>query len=161
MPRLLNFETPEGIRFTHVKNLDYKKFKLFLLSILWKASISKRTFFKDVKLGPHERVIAKTILTGNPGALEDYPILFFTYLNDRSAPSNLIAEPGIIKNSQGTKYIVIIAGFTFVFHISRHDLSPNVLESTITPEGELKIFHIPLGMSWRLIMSYFGIKPIK
>ena len=34
-----------------INRINYPKFKLFLLSILWRASISKRVFFGEVKLG--------------------------------------------------------------------------------------------------------------
>jgi len=59
-----NFDTLiEGklIRAYVVKNYDYLFLKLFLLSVLWRASISKRPFFKDVNLGDHERHIKDLI----------------------------------------------------------------------------------------------------
>ena len=38
------------IQFKIYKNIDYQKFKLGLLSILWRASISNTDFFKEVNL---------------------------------------------------------------------------------------------------------------
>ena len=59
-----NFDTlidGKLIRAYVVRNYDYLFLKLFLLSVLWRASISKRTFFKDVNLGDHERHIKDLI----------------------------------------------------------------------------------------------------
>src|SRR4030042_5886364 len=53
---------------------DYIKYKLNLLSILWRASISSRAFFKDVILDiEDEERIRKMILDNNPGEVYDYP----------------------------------------------------------------------------------------
>jgi hypothetical protein len=48
------------------KKYDYKKLKLFCLSVLWRASVSRHDFFKKVNLGIHEEKIRKTLLSGDP-----------------------------------------------------------------------------------------------
>jgi hypothetical protein len=37
-----------------IHDLDYTRFKLFQMSLLWRAGVSKRPEFKNVSLGPHE-----------------------------------------------------------------------------------------------------------
>jgi hypothetical protein len=148
-----------GIKYTLVNNLDYKRFKLFLLSILWRASISTRPFFKEVNLGPHEAILRRMILNGNPASTEDYPIMVLSYLNDSSVPGDLIGQPGKIKDEQGTCYIFIISGYTYIFYLSTHDIPRQILDSVINSNGDMKILHIPEGMAWNLITGYFGIKP--
>lgn len=157
-PRAAMFTTPAGIQYTLVKNLSYKKFKLFLLSILWRASISRRDLFKSVDLGPHEEIIRQMIWTGNPGSTEDYPILVLTYLTDTSAPEDLIAEPERLKDDQGTRYVFIIAGFIYVFHISKRNVPEFVLSNTINQKNEMNILNIPKGKGWPLLLQYFGVK---
>lgn len=51
-----------------VRNIDYKKFKLFQLSILWRASVSSDKFFSEINLScrPHEEKICKMILSEKP-----------------------------------------------------------------------------------------------
>lgn len=44
-PIAKNFTSKNGINFTEVKNISYTKYKLFLLSILWRSHISNRDFF--------------------------------------------------------------------------------------------------------------------
>ena len=60
-PTFINQVNPHGMKYTYCQNINYKKFKLFLLSILWRASISKRDFFSSVSLGPHEEIIRQMI----------------------------------------------------------------------------------------------------
>jgi len=43
-------------------HFDYIKLKLFLLSVLWRASISKLDFFSSVQLGKYEDVIKNMLL---------------------------------------------------------------------------------------------------
>lgn len=58
---------------TFVKNISYEIIKLFLLSILWKSSISNSVFFLEVKLGPHQEKIRKMIINSDPKDQHDYP----------------------------------------------------------------------------------------
>jgi hypothetical protein len=75
LPKAENHKGNNRVQFSICKNVDYKNFKLFLLSILWRASISKRDTFQYVSLGPHEEILRKMIYKGNPGEIDEYPIL--------------------------------------------------------------------------------------
>ncbi|HXM38598.1 MAG TPA: hypothetical protein VN908_08075 [Gemmatimonadales bacterium] len=58
-----------------ITGLDYRPFKLCLLSILWRASLAKQALFANVQLGPkHERMIRQMLIEGDPGPQELYPI---------------------------------------------------------------------------------------
>jgi|SRR5271165_579596 len=43
-------------------SVDYKKFKLFELSILWRAGFEKRTWGRDVDLGPFQEELREHLL---------------------------------------------------------------------------------------------------
>lgn len=155
-PVFQDIRTPNGIK-TRCSNISYKKFKLFLLSILWRASISKRPFFKEVKLGPHEDRIRQMIFNGDPKAYDEYPVVFFTFLNDRSIPPDLVGQPGINRTEKGISYIFIIGGITYVFHVSNHSIPPMFLSYTLLPTNEMTLLHISKGKAWRLLQMYFGM----
>lgn len=55
-----------------VSPIDYKKFKLFGMSLLWRASISSRPDFSGVKLTGHEEPLRKMLLSGNAGRFWEY-----------------------------------------------------------------------------------------
>jgi hypothetical protein len=58
----------------YFKGLDYTRFKLFHLSILWRASVSSLDGFFHAFLGPHEDTIRSMLLTADPKTQSDYPI---------------------------------------------------------------------------------------
>src|SRR5436190_1875058 len=44
-----------------IDNLDCERFSVFVLSVLWRASVSKRLDFSEVGLGPYEDVVRNVI----------------------------------------------------------------------------------------------------
>ena len=144
-PVFNNYINLQDVEFIHCKNINYNKFKLFLLSILWRASISKRNLFSDVDLGIHEDTIRKMIFLNNPKNIDEYPILLLTYLNDETVYNNIIVQPRIIKEDGRTMYAFIIAGVVYIFHISRNNIPEIFINSTINSNNEMKILHFPKG----------------
>ena len=50
-PKIVEYrECPDGRKYTYCAGIDYTQFKLFLLSVLWRASISKRPLFGEVRV---------------------------------------------------------------------------------------------------------------
>ena len=158
LPESGNFRTSEGVEFTHVKNLHYKDFKLFLLSIVWRASISSRPFFREVNLGPYEETIRQMIISGDPKGEETFPIVIMTWLNDKSSSSDVVAQPGVNKIEKGIRYIFPIAGVTYVFHISPTSLNPDLRQFILSERNEAYFLHIPKGQALKLLMRYSGAK---
>ena len=50
-----------------INGLDYNLFKLFHMSILWRAGIASRDEFVKVKLGNHEERLRQLVLADDPG----------------------------------------------------------------------------------------------
>jgi hypothetical protein len=57
-----------------VSGIDYVKFRLFLLSIFWRASISSRKVFSKISLGKHEEIIRLMLKHEDPGSVLSYQI---------------------------------------------------------------------------------------
>jgi hypothetical protein len=157
LPECENLITTGGVTFTRCKNVHYKELKLFLLSILWKASICKRDFFNEVDLGPYEDTIRQMIYSGDPKDEEIFPILMMTWLNDKSFASEIVAQPGINRREKGVRYIFPIAGMTYVFHVSPTSLRKSFREFILSSKDEAFFLHIPEGRSRELFESYFGL----
>jgi len=52
--------------------IDYKLFKLFQLSLLWRAGVSDRPIFKEVALGRHQEILRRMLLDDDPGESHKY-----------------------------------------------------------------------------------------
>lgn len=108
-------------------NYDYKKYKLFLLSLLWRASICSRPFFKQLKLSQEvENELREMILLGDPGEPERYASFVFLPplvpapgggrgFNTLYMPT---MSPIMTKNDSWELCKFIIEGMTFFFLIS-------------------------------------------
>lgn len=64
-----------------IDNYDYKKLKMFFLSVLWRASISSQEFYKKINIGPHEQRLKEMIINDNPGEPYDYSITLAKFSN--------------------------------------------------------------------------------
>jgi hypothetical protein len=58
-----------------INGIDYKKFKLFFMSILWRAGISSMKEFNKVDLGSHLMNLEDKIKSDNPGTIHDFAVL--------------------------------------------------------------------------------------
>ena len=106
-----------------IHGLDYTLFKLFHLSILWRASVSNRDEFRNVKLGPHEETIRKMLLADDPGAPQTYPfwgrILFDPA--DRRVTDDVIVEPEASRVDAHYIYVFTFGGCAWYYIVSSHD----------------------------------------
>jgi len=150
----------DGFEYIVFENVDYKKFKLFLLSILWRASISKHDLFKDVIIPEDiENKLRTMILNNDPGNLNDFPIITMNYLRDESVPEDLIGQPIRSENNKGTFITFLLVGFVFVFSIATNYNQSDVYEHfTPTPDNTFGILNIPKGQAWNFILKYLKIK---
>lgn len=55
-----------------IPNIDYDLLKLFIISLLWRASISKQGFFSKVSLGPFEEQAKKLIWDESAGKKDEF-----------------------------------------------------------------------------------------
>jgi hypothetical protein len=54
---------------------DYARFKLFLLSVLWRAGVCLEGAFARVKLGEHESNLRQMLLERSPFTMHDFPVM--------------------------------------------------------------------------------------
>ncbi len=156
-----NRKDNNGMEYTFCGEIDYTKFKLFLLSIVWRASVSKRPLFKEVQLGPHEDRIRQMIINGDPGEQFSYPCLIMTYLHLKDFPSDLVGQPSRTRFGGGYIYKFLIGGMIYIFFISNHIIlliPPEIRNCVINLEGELKIIHSSPALSRRILGSMIGIR---
>ncbi len=106
----------EDDRFIKYDNFNYDHFRLFALSILWRASISSNRLFQEVDLGRNEDIIRQMILTGNAGSFDQYPILMAAIMTGKKKKAmDLITNPELIKVNECWAYRFVFGGFVWLF----------------------------------------------
>jgi hypothetical protein len=106
--------------FIIMRDVDYNKFKLFQLSLIWRAGASALQQYSNVNLGPHEEKLRSMIKKENPGKPSEYGcLLIFT-------PSYFQITSKIMMLAQETRfdghrcYMFLLSGVTWVFFVSSH-----------------------------------------
>ena len=124
-----------------LSNLDYHKFRLFLLSLLWRMSVSSQDFFELVNLGSkHEEILRLALLSENPLDPLQYPCLMSIVHNNGKLPFNkLSTQPIHMKSDDKHCYCVIICGMLFQFYVTRHSLPAIFAGACINKKNEMCI----------------------
>lgn len=103
-----------------IENLDYKLFKLFHLSVLFRASISSKIEYEHVKLGPHENKIKELLLNDDPGPKNRYTF-FGTYLTHKGKVlDGIIMQPLPSKLESHKIYVFFFGGVQWNYFVSNH-----------------------------------------
>jgi hypothetical protein len=96
-----------------IKDVDYDKLKLFLLAVLWRASVSTQDFYAGVNLGTDEERIRHLLEQSDPGTPDEYPVYFQRF----NHPSSLVPIPAPSKVSVHDieMYELVLNGFIVCF----------------------------------------------
>ena len=158
-PNCVNYYNDNNQTFAICTNLSYTKYKLFLLSILWRASISSKSFFKRINIGEHEEVIRKMIFENDPKTYDWYPIFVTTSAMDEEFTSDIILEPSQVTDKDGmvTCYFVI-GGFISIFKLGKFlNDKVRLKTQTIIEENKITILKLQTVETMEWIKKYVGL----
>lgn len=104
------------------KGLDYKRMKLFTVSLLWRMSISSLPWFSHVKVGDkHERILRQMLLAGDPREAWRYGCQIGFLLYGGKPLGNpfagLFAQPRRIP-FRIVRYRSVIAGMVWLMYVN-------------------------------------------
>ena len=122
-------------RLVVLEGLDYKQFRLFGLSVLWRASVSSLKMFQQVRLGPHEDTMRKMILDENPGKPDRYPFMLAPIVHEGIVQTDLIMQPTWTRADGHYSYRFVFGGLAWVFVVSSHKPPFVVANAAISEEG--------------------------
>ncbi|MDC6363274.1 MULTISPECIES: hypothetical protein [Flavobacteriaceae] len=145
----------DNIKVLELSNINYSSFKLFLLSLLWRANISSRDEYRDVNLGPYGEKIRYAILNEDSGNDLD-TIITITKLDPAANFSTFIGQPRRHKIGQSTSYSIIINGYIIVYHLKENDISEKAKHHRLKEDGTLTILEVPKNRVEPFVMKYIG-----
>jgi hypothetical protein len=128
-----------------VGNIDYAKFKLFQLSILWRSSVSKRPEIPKLNLGPHQEILRRMLYNNEPGNYFQYAC-FVSYIPEFKDMMQRMVFPlePLNRRIQGFHiYRGVFGGLFWAFMVSSHNNLFPYKEAFLSEEGLLPIFHAP------------------
>ncbi|TDU73145.1 hypothetical protein EI77_01613 [Prosthecobacter fusiformis] len=109
-----------------VKDIEYKKFKLFQLSLLFRAGIANAKQFSAVNLGDkHIQRLRGMLLNDDPGDVLQYPCMMISLIEGSWSFEDLIMDPvgGRDKIAGLFSYHMTLGGYIWIFEVSSHKAS--------------------------------------
>jgi hypothetical protein len=157
-PIFKNYRDTKGRPFVQCTNISYDKAKLALLSILWRGSISRNKFFREMKLNPEpQEELRCMILNNDPKEINKYPIVCLSILGQNKSFNEVIAEPKKFNHHKGTGVSILTGGIFILFYLS-HTFSDIELERySISPNRTMTIIEIDDGKGLDWILTYIGL----
>ncbi|MBI1387148.1 MAG: hypothetical protein GC154_01700 [bacterium] len=138
----------ESIRITTNKpkviecTIDYKIFKLFQLSLLWRVGISNQDGFSSVKLGEHGDGLRRMLFDETPGSTESYGCIILYSTVNTEITSNMIHCMGMSKVDSVECARLLLGGFFWLFFLSESAIDPRQKELFLQDSGHLRILKI-------------------
>ena len=139
----------DGIR---LSGIDYTRFKLFQLSLIWRMHESSLDMFKVVGLGDHAERIRKMLHEKRPGRPYEYGCFLGGVLEKPGKPlDNLVFGPDIGRFQGQLCYRIIMSGLIWRFVVSSNSNELPSRKFFIDQEG---VLIVPLKL-WSE-MDFFG-----
>ncbi len=120
--------------------LQYAPFKLFQLSMIYRASVASGPMFQYVKLGDrHTSRIRMMLLNADPGKHLDYPCQMVSYEDGDCGHVDVCSTPHSGRDEKGGRfYHFVIGGYGWFYHVSSHE-KPRSSAHAIRENGEVVI----------------------
>lgn len=129
-----------GLRSAMLDKVDYIKFKLFLLSLLYRMHLSNHPFFSQVDIGDsHAEFLREKIYANQKVAEDKYEVAIIGIQHEPDLFTNIILTPKKIQRRLNTYYVVLINGLYFMFNVSSTNKLDFIVKSNLRENGEMLI----------------------
>lgn len=120
--------------------IEYKRFKLFEMSLLWRAAVSKHPDFRQLQL-PRKRKeqLRKMLLSANPGDALDFACALLASHQLFDLMSDLVLMPqSDVHNEIGT-CMFLMGGIAWMFFIPRAGPVAETNKFVLTENGDVTV----------------------
>lgn len=126
--------------------VDYRLFKLFELSLIWRMGVTSVSEFNDVLLGSHERRLRKMLQNEEPGETATYGCILLFPVSYRQILDHLIMSMGMVKIQRVQCCRFIVAGMCWLFFLSYEATDKRKEGLFLQREGLLRILRGDYGV---------------
>lgn len=145
-----------------VENIDYKKFKLFLLSILFKASITTQDFFGNIKLESSiENRLKEMLIGSDPGAETEFPVVLLALrLKYKDITNGMMGPIPVNMGSHDAGFVFLINGL-FYWYLINGTVDNKIFEKApikLTNSMLVPIMTGDLGLKFYNKLTRFNIR---
>lgn len=139
---------PWNVEGIHWACFNYASFKLFHLSVLFRASVSSLPTFAAVSLGPHEEKLRELLLSRNPGEYWQYPIFGHAVIHHKTKRLIPMVSQAVQASFEGHPcYGMIYGGVQWWVGVSAYR-NIEFERACLQPNGQMPFHAVP----WNEIM---------
>lgn len=120
------------------RGLDYRTFKLFQMSLLWRCSVAEGPTFAAVDLGPHEDKIRQLLLASDPDKPWHYGCIVAA-LRQPGSLRGMVKFPGKLRIEGYYAYHLVACGLVWFFIVSSHTEQFSGKDLFMSEAGDLPI----------------------
>lgn len=127
--------------------IDYHGYRMFMLGMLWRMSISSNPMFAHVKLGPKYEKHMQGVLRAEVHEIDSIGVCFVSELEGYKVLDQHILAPICIRGDHdkgGYQYALLLGPFLHWFFISEHAMKPEAVRVCILQKnGSMHIPQLP------------------
>ena len=127
-----------------LSGMRYAPFKLFQMSLIWRASITNRPEIPKINLGPHGERLRKMLFEECPGQSYEYPAILMTVprSQDQIMHEFLYPPQPLTDEIDGhTGYLAAFRGLFWLFIVSNHSAELQDKNLFLSKHGRLPIYN--------------------
>jgi hypothetical protein len=113
--------------------------KLFFITLLWRASQSKESFYKNVSLGPRADAARQLIRSRSPGSVEDFSVVLTTTGSDEM----LMAGPVKVRHSGALFYRFYMGRYRADIKANKGPAPPAMRSALLGLSDTLVVLRLP------------------
>ena len=132
-------------KLVHLAGLKYACFKLFALSVLWRAGVSSLKVFEQVSLGPHEMQLRRMLQDDDPGPSAVYPFMMCPVVHENEVQTDFIMQPTCTRAEGHFGYRFVFGGVAWIYIVSSHSPPKNFRAATLSEEGSTTMLISDMG----------------
>jgi hypothetical protein len=106
-------------RIIEIPSFDYRNFKLFGISLIWRCHISQLHMFRAVRLGLHAETIRNMLAGEDAGDPLEFPFALIK-IEGTEHTDRIIMAPGLSRFQGHNAYFFMAYGYEWIFVVSRH-----------------------------------------
>jgi hypothetical protein len=140
----LSLKVVEDNRAFVFSGLQYTPFKLFQMSLIWRASITSRPEVHRIDLGPHTERLRKMLFEDCPGEVYEYGSILMLPALSQELMQQFVYPPESLptKIDGHSAYRAVFGGLFWLFIVSNHSARLPHKEVFLSKDGNLPVFKV-------------------
>jgi hypothetical protein len=126
-----------------VRGIDYATFKLFHMSILWRASVCEHPIFDRADVKPMNDLLRRTLLYGDPGPATFLPIAASALMDGRRIAAPIVSTPRRLRLAGHEVFGFVFCGCQWLYFITNEPV-PDLRSRQLDESGTMVVEPMPI-----------------